>query len=191
MNSCVAVETPSTAAAQYIHCILTGETDSDFCRTLTYGSDTAGCVVAGPPVGHIPSCVLRRSAPPSRASLRRRADDGWHCGTFESCADRIRFDSVVHGLEAHFCAEPDSDPAIDGAALDSVRCGGLFHAGGDLGGVSAIGFARNSNVFLLAKWVDEGPALSYLKRACPTDLPVPVSGNRHINRDVFATIYFV
>jgi hypothetical protein len=60
MNSCVAVETPSTAAAQYIHCILTGETDSDFCRTLTYGSDTAGCVVAGPPVGHIPSCVLRR-----------------------------------------------------------------------------------------------------------------------------------
>ena len=32
----------------------------------------------------------------------------------------------------------------------------------------AIGFARNSNVFLLAKWVDEGPALSYLTRACPT-----------------------
>lgn len=31
-----------------------------------------------------------------------------------------------------------------------------------------IGFARNSNVFLLAKWVDEGPALSYLTRACPT-----------------------
>ena len=32
----------------------------------------------------------------------------------------------------------------------------------------AIGFARNSNVFLLAKWIDEGPALSYLRRACPT-----------------------
>ena len=31
-----------------------------------------------------------------------------------------------------------------------------------------IGFARNSNVFLLAKWIDEGPALSYLTRACPT-----------------------
>jgi hypothetical protein len=31
-----------------------------------------------------------------------------------------------------------------------------------------IGLARNSNVFLLAKWIDEGPALSYLKRACPT-----------------------
>jgi hypothetical protein len=31
-----------------------------------------------------------------------------------------------------------------------------------------IGFARNSNVFLLAKWVDEGPALTYLTRACPT-----------------------
>jgi hypothetical protein len=27
--------------------------------------------------------------------------------------------------------------------------------------------ARNSNVFLLAKWIDEGPALSYLKEACP------------------------
>jgi hypothetical protein len=32
----------------------------------------------------------------------------------------------------------------------------------------AIGFARNSNVFLLAKWIDEGPGLSYLTRACPT-----------------------
>ena len=31
----------------------------------------------------------------------------------------------------------------------------------------AFGFARNSNVFLLAKWIDEGPALSYLRRACP------------------------
>jgi hypothetical protein len=31
-----------------------------------------------------------------------------------------------------------------------------------------IDFARNSNVFLLAKWIDEGPALSYLTRACPT-----------------------
>jgi hypothetical protein len=28
--------------------------------------------------------------------------------------------------------------------------------------------ARNSNVFLLAKWIDEGPALSYLKEVCPT-----------------------
>jgi hypothetical protein len=27
--------------------------------------------------------------------------------------------------------------------------------------------ARNSNVFLLAKWIDEGPALSYLEGACP------------------------
>ena len=27
--------------------------------------------------------------------------------------------------------------------------------------------ARNSNVFLLAKWIDEGPALAYLKRSCP------------------------
>ena len=27
--------------------------------------------------------------------------------------------------------------------------------------------ARNSNVFLLAKWIDEGPALSYLKASCP------------------------
>jgi len=26
---------------------------------------------------------------------------------------------------------------------------------------------RNSNVFLLAKWIDEGPALSYLKESCP------------------------
>jgi hypothetical protein len=31
-----------------------------------------------------------------------------------------------------------------------------------------IGFARNSNVFVLAKLIDEGPALSYLRRACPT-----------------------
>jgi hypothetical protein len=28
--------------------------------------------------------------------------------------------------------------------------------------------ARNSNVFLLAKWIDEGPALSYLKESCPS-----------------------
>lgn len=27
--------------------------------------------------------------------------------------------------------------------------------------------AKNSNVFLLAKWIDEGPALSYLKESCP------------------------
>ena len=27
--------------------------------------------------------------------------------------------------------------------------------------------ARNSNVFLLAKWIDEGPALSHLKESCP------------------------
>ncbi len=27
--------------------------------------------------------------------------------------------------------------------------------------------ARNSNVFLLAKWIDEGPALAYLKETCP------------------------
>ena len=31
-----------------------------------------------------------------------------------------------------------------------------------------IGLARNSNVFLLAKLIDEGPALSYLTRACPS-----------------------
>lgn len=30
-----------------------------------------------------------------------------------------------------------------------------------------IGLARNSNVFLLAKWIDDGPALSYLESACP------------------------
>ena len=30
-----------------------------------------------------------------------------------------------------------------------------------------VGLSRNSNVFLLAKWIDEGPALSYLKRTCP------------------------
>ncbi len=27
--------------------------------------------------------------------------------------------------------------------------------------------ARNSNVFMLAKWIDEGPALSHLERKCP------------------------
>jgi hypothetical protein len=31
-----------------------------------------------------------------------------------------------------------------------------------------IAFARNSNVFLLAKWIEEGPALAYLEQACPT-----------------------
>ena len=30
-----------------------------------------------------------------------------------------------------------------------------------------ISFARNSNVFLLAKLIDEGPAFSYLAQACP------------------------
>ena len=28
--------------------------------------------------------------------------------------------------------------------------------------------ARNSNAFLLAKWIDEGPALAYLKESCPS-----------------------
>src|SRR5262245_23965742 len=28
-------------------------------------------------------------------------------------------------------------------------------------------FARNSNVFLLAKWIEEGPALAHLEEACP------------------------
>ena len=32
----------------------------------------------------------------------------------------------------------------------------------------ALTFARNSNVFLLAKWIEEGPALAYLAEACPT-----------------------
>ena len=37
-------------------------------------------------------------------------------------------------------------------------------------GISSQSFvlARNGNVFLLAKWIDEGPALAYLKRACPS-----------------------
>lgn len=30
-----------------------------------------------------------------------------------------------------------------------------------------VALSRNSNVFLLAKWIDQGPALSYLKEACP------------------------
>jgi hypothetical protein len=30
-------------------------------------------------------------------------------------------------------------------------------------------FARNSNVFLLAKWIDEGPALAFLQKACKTE----------------------
>jgi hypothetical protein len=30
-----------------------------------------------------------------------------------------------------------------------------------------IAFARNSNVFLLAKWIEEGPAMAYLTQACP------------------------
>jgi hypothetical protein len=32
----------------------------------------------------------------------------------------------------------------------------------------ALTFARNGNVFLLAKWIEEGPALAYLAEACPT-----------------------
>lgn len=31
-----------------------------------------------------------------------------------------------------------------------------------------VAFARNSSVFLLAKWIEEGPALAYLSQACPT-----------------------
>lgn len=31
-----------------------------------------------------------------------------------------------------------------------------------------LSLAKNSSVFLLAKWVDEGPALSYLAQSCPT-----------------------
>lgn len=30
-------------------------------------------------------------------------------------------------------------------------------------------FAGNSNVFLLAKWIDEGPALTFLQKACKTE----------------------
>ena len=32
----------------------------------------------------------------------------------------------------------------------------------------ALSIAKNSSVFLLAKWADEGPALSYLEQSCPT-----------------------
>jgi hypothetical protein len=32
----------------------------------------------------------------------------------------------------------------------------------------ALSLAKNGSVFLLAKWADEGPALSYLKQSCPT-----------------------
>jgi hypothetical protein len=32
-----------------------------------------------------------------------------------------------------------------------------------------IRLAKNSNVFLLAKWIDEGPALDYLKDSCPNE----------------------
>jgi hypothetical protein len=32
----------------------------------------------------------------------------------------------------------------------------------------ALTLAKNGSVFLLAKWADEGPALSYLKQSCPT-----------------------
>jgi hypothetical protein len=31
-----------------------------------------------------------------------------------------------------------------------------------------LSLAKNSSIFLLAKWVDEGPALSYLVQSCPT-----------------------
>jgi hypothetical protein len=31
-----------------------------------------------------------------------------------------------------------------------------------------LSLAKNGNVFLLAKWADEGPALSYLEQSCPT-----------------------
>jgi len=31
-----------------------------------------------------------------------------------------------------------------------------------------LSLAKNSSIFLLAKWVDEGPALSYLAQSCPT-----------------------
>jgi hypothetical protein len=30
-----------------------------------------------------------------------------------------------------------------------------------------LSLAKNSSIFLLAKWVDEGPALSYLAQSCP------------------------
>ena len=66
-------------------------------------------------------------------SLRRRTDYGWCRDTFQSCADRVRFDSVVYWLEAHLCAKADSPLAMGGAPLDPIHCGGLFHAGGDVG----------------------------------------------------------
>ena len=31
-----------------------------------------------------------------------------------------------------------------------------------------LSLSKNGNVFLLAKWADEGPALSYLEQSCPT-----------------------
>ena len=70
---------------------------------------------------------------------------------FSPCADCLWFDSVVVRIEAHFWAEQGSHLAIGGAAPHAVRCSGMFHARGELGGDSrGIGFARNSNVFLLA-----------------------------------------
>jgi hypothetical protein len=37
----------------------------------------------------------------------------------------------------------------------------------NLASSQSLSLARNGNVFLLAKWIDEGPALAYLKDACP------------------------
>ena len=139
-----------------------------FKPAMDYRSNTAGCVVAGRPVGHVPSRVLRRSTPPRAAFLRERADDGWHRGTFQSCADRIWFDHLVHGPETHFWAEPDRIRQWAALLLIPFVVAVFSMLAVTWVDLRGIGFARNSNVFLLAKWIDEGPALSYLTRACPT-----------------------
>ena len=140
-----------------------------FKLAMDYRSDTAGCVVAG---RFCWACSFSRSAVINSAK-----------GSFStSCA------LMTVGIAAHFSHVPIAFGLIllcmgmkpifapnqigiwQWAALLLMPfivavCSMLAVTWVDSRG---IGFARNSNVFLLAKWVDEGPALTYLTRACPT-----------------------
>ena len=97
---------------------------------------------------------------------------------FSPCADCLWFDSVVVRIEAHFWAEQGSHLASAALLLMPFVVAVCSMLGVNWADSRGIGFARNSNVFLLAKWIDEGPALAYLTRACPTtgnELAPPVT----------------
>ena len=87
---------------------------------------------------------------------------------FSPCADCLWFDFVVVRIEAHFWAEQGSHLAIGGAAPHAVRCSGMFHARGELGGFTRKSVLRGTATS--SSWqMDRRRTCSGLLDACLPD----------------------